>query len=103
MARLALVPIDRPEVAPRPISPRLRAQLVYFVSPAGAPGVPPLGDGEYWFDAADVQSWLDDGVIALISPLDTAHTTEVELTEEQEELLGWLRTNAVRHVRLEER
>jgi hypothetical protein len=103
MARLALVPVDRPEVAPLPISPRLRSQLVYFVSPAGAPGVPPLGQDEYWFDAAEVDRCLDEGVISLVSPLDTAHKTEVELSEEQEGLLSWLKAHGVRHARVAER
>ena len=30
------------------------------------------------------------GVFYLVSPLDTANMTEVEITEEQESLLGWL-------------
>ena len=100
MAELVLVPLDRPGVAPRPISPRLRTQLVYFMSPAGAPGVPELGEDEYWIAAADVARWLDEGVFYLVSPLDTANMTEVELTEEQEALLGWLRDQGVQHVRV---
>jgi hypothetical protein len=102
MARLALLPLDCPAVAPLSISPRLRSQLVYFGTPSGSPGVPALGDGEYWIAAAEVARWLDDGVIALISPLDTANTTEVELSEEQELLLGWLQSNRVQHVRVVE-
>ena len=54
MARPDLVPLDRPEVAPRPISPRLRAQLVYFMSAPATPGVPALGEHEYWFAADEV-------------------------------------------------
>jgi hypothetical protein len=102
MARPELVPLDRPEVGPRAISLRLRSQLVYFVSPSGAPGVPTLGDNEYWFDPAEVDKWLDDGVFYLVSPLDTANMTEVELTEEQESLLGWLKSERVQHVRVNE-
>ena len=102
MARPTLVPLDRPEVAPRPVSSRLRGQLVYFTSPAGAPGVPTLGEREYFFAAEDVVRWLDDGIIALVSPLDTANMTEVELSEEQEEFLQWLRDNRVQHARLVE-
>jgi hypothetical protein len=102
MARLELVPLDRPGVAPRAISPRLRTQLVYFMSPHDAPGVPALGEHEYWFAEAEVSRWLDEGVFYLVSPLDTANMTEVELTEEQEALLGWLKTQGVQHVRLVE-
>lgn len=98
----SLVPLDRPEVAPRPISHRLRTQLVYFMSAPGTPDVPTLGEGEYWFAEADVEKWVDEGVFYLVSPLDTANMTEVELTEEQEAFLGWLKAQRVRHVRLVE-
>jgi hypothetical protein len=101
MPGLVLIPLDRPEVPPRGITPRLRTQLVYFGSPAGAPGVPVLGENEYYFAADEVAKWLDDGAISLVSPLDTANKTEVELTEEQEALLEWLRANGVQHVRAE--
>jgi hypothetical protein len=102
MASPKLVPLDRTEVAARPISPRLRSQLVYFMSAHDAPGVPALGENEYWFAESDVAKWLDDGVIYLVSPLDTANMTEVELSEEQEALLGWLKAEGVRHVRVVE-
>ena len=94
------MPLDRPEIAPLPISPRLRTQLVYFMSAHDAPGVPPLGEHEYWFAAAEVARWLEEGVFYLVSPLDTAHMTEVELSEEQEALLHWLQDHRVQHVRL---
>lgn len=97
-----LVPIDRPEVRPCTLSTRLRSQLVYFASAPDAPGVPPLGEAEYFFAADDVAKWLDDGVLYLVSPLDTDNMTEVELSEEQESLLGWLHTNNVQHARVVE-
>ncbi|MDB5349131.1 MAG: hypothetical protein JWN86_378 [Planctomycetota bacterium] len=101
MSRIVLTPLDCPAVAPRPISERLRSQLVYFGVPSGIAGVPTLGDSEYWFDPAEVSRWLDDGVISLISPLDTANMTEVELSEEQESFLGWLVKEGVKHVRVD--
>jgi hypothetical protein len=101
MSQPVLVPLDRPEVARRPITPRLRAQLVYFMSAPGTPGVPALGEDEYWFAAAEVDRWIDEGVFYLVSPLDTANMTEVELTEEQESFLQWLQDSRVQHVRLE--
>jgi hypothetical protein len=100
MSQPTVVPVDRPDVAPRPISARLRSQLVYFMSAPGDPGVPPLGEDEYYFSAAEVARWIDEGVFYLVSPLDTANTTEVELTEEQEAFLMWLRNAGVQHVRL---
>ncbi|HEX8203469.1 MAG TPA: hypothetical protein VF590_23535 [Isosphaeraceae bacterium] len=100
MARLALVAVDQPGLAPLPISPRLRSQLNYFMTPADAPGLPALGEAEFWIAAEEVARWLDEGVIALVSPLDTANMTEVELSEEQETLLQWLHDHDVQHVRV---
>ncbi len=99
---LTLQPIDRPNVPPKPISARLRTQLVYFASPADAPGVPPLGENEYWFDPTEIDAILDDGALYLVSPLDTANKTEVELSEEQEAFLQWLKDQGVRHARVVE-
>ena len=102
MPNLKLVPLDRPDVPPRPISTRLRGQLVYFSSASGAPGVPMLGEHEYFFAEDEVDRWLDEGTFELVSPLDTANMTEVELTEEQEDLLQWLQANKVQHARVVE-
>lgn len=100
MDLFSLKPLDRPEVPPRRISPRLRSQLVYFTSALGEPGVPELGEGEYFFARAEVARWLEEGVFYLVSPLDTANMTEVEISEEQESLLEWLDSTQVQHVRV---
>lgn len=100
MSALRLKPVDRPEVSPLPVSARLQGQLVYFMTPPGSSGVPVLAEGEYWIARDDVARWLDEGVFYLVSPLDSANATEVELTEEQEALLTWLQKNDVQHVRL---
>lgn len=102
MSPFKLVPVDRPDVPPLPLSPRLKSQLVYFRAMDDAPGVPALGENEYWFDQDDVGKWLSEGVFHLVSPLDTENMTEVELSEEQEVFLGWLEKHGVRHVRVEE-
>jgi len=101
MAKALVTALDQVGIPPREISPRLRSQLNYFVTVAGLPGVPPLGENELWFDPEEVKTWVDDGVFHLVSPLDTANTTEVELTEEQEDFLNWLRAENVRHVRVD--
>ena len=101
MARLALVPLDRPAVAPLAITPRLRNQLVYFMSARDTAGLPPLAEKDYWFAADEVAKWVDDGVFFLVSPLDTDTMTEVELSEEQEVMLAWLHKNQIQHVRLD--
>ncbi len=96
-----LVPIDHPEVAPFPISTRLRNQIVYFASMPGTEGVPELGEKEFFIAEADVARWLDDGILHVVSPLDTANMTEVELSDEQEALLSWLQSHHIQHVRLD--
>ena len=98
-----LIPVDRPVAPSLEISARLRSQLVYFVTPADAPQVPPLHTNEYWIDAAQTAQWLAEGVLELVSPLDEAHRTTVELSEEQEAFLEWLDTHQVQHIRLQER
>jgi hypothetical protein len=102
MSKLTLVAVDRSGVAPLPISTRLRSQVVYFMTPAGSPGVPQLGENEYWIAAADVAKWLSDGVLLLVSPLDSENFTEVELSDEQEAMIEWLARNQVQHVRIDE-
>jgi hypothetical protein len=102
MPQTKLSPVDHPEVPALPISTRLRSQLVYFMTPPGTPGVPDLAEHEYWFAPDDVARWLADGVFQLVSPLDTANWTEVELTDEQEALLIWLDKHGIQHVRVVE-
>jgi hypothetical protein len=98
MAKILATALDRDGVTPRPLSPRLRSQLNYFVAASSGPHV----DNEFRFDPDEVRRWVDDGVILLVSPLDTAHATEVELSEEQEDFLGWLLAHEVWHIRVDE-
>ncbi len=100
MSQPRLFSVDHPDISPLPISARLRGQLVYFMTAPATEGLPQLAEDEYWFAAGDVTTWLDDGVIYLVSPLDSANKTEVELSEEQETLLTWLKRNQIQHVRV---
>jgi hypothetical protein len=100
MSQVKILSVDHPEVPPLDISSRLRSQLVYFMTPPDVPGVPALGDGEYWISRKDVTHWLMEGVFLLVSPLDTDNMTEVELTEDQEALLSWLGSNKIQHIRV---
>ena len=102
MSQPLLVSVDHPQVKPLPISPRLRTQLVYFMSPSNSPGVPPLRDDEYWIARDDVTKWLIEGIFYLVSPLDSGNVTDVELSEEQEAMLSWLDKYHVQHVRVVE-
>jgi hypothetical protein len=97
-----LIPLDRPESPPFRLSPRLRSQLVYFMAAPDSPGIPALGENEYWFSRDEVTRWVMEGVFYLVSPLDTQNMTEVELTEEQDALLSWLEKNHIQHVRVVE-
>jgi hypothetical protein len=102
MSQPRLLPVDQSHVPPLPISARLRGQLVYFMTPPGSAGVPPLAENEYWLARDEVARWLAEGVFYLVSPLDSANATEVELTEEQESLLSWLDKHGIQHIRLVE-
>lgn len=97
---MKIVSVGRPTPVSKTISPRLRSQLVYFAASPQGQDVPPLGENEYFFRLGETQKVLEDGVIELISPLDTANMTEVEITEEQEEFLEWLAAHELEHVRL---
>jgi len=102
MSQIMLVAVDRPDAGRLPISPRLRSQVVYFMTPAGSAGVAQLGENEYWIASDDVARWLSEGVLLLVSPLDSENFTEVELSDEQEAMLEWLARNQVQHVRVVE-
>ena len=98
---MKLVSVGRADVKSKVISSWLRSQLVYFAAAPGAQDVPPLAEKEYFFRLNETQNLLEEGVFHLVSPLDTANMTEVELTEEQEELLEWLAAHELEHVRVE--
>ena len=93
--------VDRPDLSPYPMSDRFRHEIAYFMSVPGEKGVPRLGPGEYWVSREEVGSWLEEGAILVISPLDSASRTEVELSEEQEAWLEWMAQNQVEHIRIE--
>lgn len=92
--------VNRPDVAPLAMSDRFKTQVVYFMTPAGEPGVPALGPGEYWIRQEDARRWLDEFVVSVVSPLDAAAKAEFELSEEQEAWLEWLVAHGIEHVRL---
>lgn len=95
-----VVAVDRPEVPPCEMPNRFRHDIAYFMSVPGEGTVPALPAGDYWIDLARARAWLDDGVFSVVSPLDSASQTEVELTEEQETWLSWLVAHGVERVRL---
>jgi hypothetical protein len=92
--------VDHPDLSPYPMSDRIRHEVAYFMSVPGENGVPRLGPGEYWVSRDEARGWLDEGAILLISPLDSASRTEVELSEEQEGWLEWMTQYQIQHIRI---
>jgi hypothetical protein len=93
--------VDQPELSPFTMPDRFRHEITYFITPSGSPGVPDLPVREYWIRLCDTQSYLEDGAVRIVSPLDSDSKAEIELTEEQEAWLEWLLAHRIEHVRVE--
>jgi len=91
--------VNRPELAPFQMPDRFRQEITFFMTPGGESGVPKLGPAEYWIRLTDAKSFLDDGCLRIVSPLDSASKAEIELSEEQESWLEWMIANQIEHVR----
>ena len=98
---MRVIAVDRPELAPLEMPERFKRDIAYFMTPPGEQGVPPLPAGEYWVRLEDARRWLDDGVLSLVSPLDSQHQTEAEITDEQQAWLEWMVAHNVERLRLE--
>lgn len=93
--------VDRADVPPISMPDRFRHDVTYFATPPGVQDAPAtLPERQYWIRADDARRILDDGVITIVSPLDSDSRTEIELTEDQERWLEWLTKHGVQHVRL---
>ena len=90
----------KPELPPLRLSDRFRHEITYFMTPGGSSGVPPLAAGEYWVRAEDARNYLEEGVVRIVSPLDSSCQAEIELSEEQEQWLEWMVQHEIEHVRL---
>jgi hypothetical protein len=97
---MQVIPVDNPNAPTCEMPARFQRDIAYFMTPGGERGAPKLPAGEYWIDPQDARRWLDEGVLSLVSPLDSEHQAEVELTEDQERFLEWLIEHQIRHVRL---
>lgn len=94
--------LEKPELPPFPMTERFRTEIAYFMTPSGEHGAPArLGPGEYWIRLEDARTWLADGVVSVVSPLDAAAKADIELSEEHEAWLEWMVANQIQHVRLE--
>ncbi|MDX1964773.1 MAG: hypothetical protein SFX18_16610 [Pirellulales bacterium] len=92
--------VNRPEIPPFPMPDRFRTDIAYFMSAPDENQAPRLPPGEYWIDLTHSRQWLADGVVEIISPLDSLQRREVEISEEQEAWLGWMVNNQIQHVRI---
>jgi len=92
--------VARPELAPFSMPDRFRHEITFFMTISGEGGIPKLPAGEYWISLADSKSTLDDGVVRIVSPLDSATKAEIEISEEQEAWLEWMVESSIEHVRL---
>ncbi|MDZ4780581.1 MAG: hypothetical protein SGJ19_10045 [Planctomycetia bacterium] len=95
-----VIAVGRTDLAPHPMPDRFRHDVSYFMAIPGENGVPVFPAGEYWVPRADAARYLEEGVLVLVSPLDSYHRTEVELTAEQEDWLEWMVRHGVEHIRL---
>ena len=94
--------MGRSDVKPFPMPDRFRHDVTYFCTPAGDPGAPSsLGAREYWVRAEDARRIYDDGVLRIVSPLDSETTAEIEISEEQEAWLEWMLEHGIEHVRID--
>lgn len=98
---ITVTAVDRENVPAHAMPPRFRHDVTYFATPPGVQDAPAkLPELEYWIRRDDARRILDDGVITIVSPLDSASRTEIEITEDQERWLEWLARYDVQHVRL---
>ena len=96
--------VERPDLNPFEMPERFRTEVAFFMTPAGESGVPDrLAEREYWVRLEDARRWLDDFVVRIVSPLDAAAQTELELTDEQEAWLQWIVDHKIQHIRLQAR
>jgi hypothetical protein len=93
--------VDRDALPPLEMPERFRLEIVYFMTPGDTPGAPKLGPHEYWIEPSNVDRWLDDGGFSVVSPLDAESVAEIELTEDQERWLEWMKRHGIFHVRVE--
>jgi hypothetical protein len=94
-----LYSVIQPDLAPFRMPDRFRQEITFFMTLSGEAGVPKLASGEYWIRLADAKSFLDEGCLRIVSPLDSASKAEIELSEEQENWLEWMIANNIEHVR----
>lgn len=97
---IRVLPLDGRPCEPMEMPERFRLEVVYFMTPQDAPGAPKLGISEYWIEPQNVHKWLEDGCFSVVSPLDAHSVAEIELSEEHERWLEWLKNYQITQVRI---
>lgn len=92
--------VGQPTVPPLDMPDRFKLDIAYFMSIPGEGDIPKLPPGEYWVRQDEARKWLDEGVLYLVSPLDSQNKTEVEITEDQQDWLQWMVDHGVEHIRI---
>jgi hypothetical protein len=92
--------VEKPELPPFEMPARFKHDVTYFVTRTGEQGVPEkIATGEWRVRREDARRLSDEGVVRIVSPLDSANSVEVEITEEQEAWLRWMIQHEIEHVR----
>lgn len=92
--------VDQPNVAPLSMPDRFRHEVTFFASDHSPDGKG-LPESEWSIDLVEAETILGDGVVRLVSPLDSGSRAEIELSEEQEAWLEWVVRHRITRVRLE--
>jgi hypothetical protein len=92
--------VGRDDPPPFIMPDRFHRDVAYFMTPAGESGVAELQANEFWVRLEEAKMWLEDGVLLLISPLDSSQKAEVEISDDQEAWLQWMVQNEIQHIRL---
>ena len=101
MAKMVLVhAVGRSDIEPLEMPERFRLEVVYFMTPGDHAGAPALIANEYWIESANINRWLDDGGFSVVSPLDAETVAEIDLSEDQERWLEWMKKNNLTHIRV---
>jgi hypothetical protein len=101
MTHYKIIAVEPVVEEPLPITSTLRNQLNYFVATKSPEDEARLAPNEFEVDLGDVARWAESGAIRMVSPLDSSHFAEVELSFEQLDFLDWLLAGQVKRLRVE--
>lgn len=102
MPRYKIIGLEPAVEEPLFISAILRNQLNYFVATQSPEDEARLAPNEFEVELLDVARWAENGTIRMVSPLDSNHFAEVELSFEQLDFLDWLLAGQIKRFRIEE-